>query len=75
MNQSCLTTTRGLAMIANAHRSGVVVSERSDERQKPQSDVRSGRSAEGQQKDERKDVNLRRQRIIEVNGERRLVDN
>lgn len=61
-------------MIANAHRSGVVRSERGDDRQKPQDDIRSGRSSEGVSSNERRDVNLRRQQIVEVNGERRLVD-
>jgi hypothetical protein len=61
-------------MIANSHRSGVVRVERGEDRQKPQSDVRSGRSSEGEPVDERQQLNLRRQKIVEVDGELRLID-
>jgi hypothetical protein len=62
-------------MITNADRSGSVRDEaRKDKRQKPQDDVRSGRSSEAPSAYEEQKLKLRRQKIVDVNGERVLVD-
>jgi hypothetical protein len=63
-------------MITNANRSGFVRVEPGDDRPgKPQDDRRSGHVSDAPPKDEKQKFGLqRRQKIIEVNGERRLAD-
>jgi hypothetical protein len=63
-------------MITNANRSGSVRDEsRKDRREKkPQDDVRSGRSSDKPEATEKKKLKLRRQKIIETDGERMLID-
>jgi len=61
-------------MISNANRSGVVRTKPGEDRHKPQDDVRSGRSCDKPDRTESKRLDLRRQKIVEVNGVRRLVD-
>jgi hypothetical protein len=62
-------------MIANSNRSGSVRARPGkDQREKPQDDVRSGRSADEPLATPQGRLWLRRQKIIEVNGKRKLVD-
>lgn len=62
-------------MIVNANRSGLVRDESGkDRREKPQDDVRSGRSSDKPEAAEKHRLKLRRQKIIDVDGERVLVD-
>jgi hypothetical protein len=62
-------------MISNANRSGLVRSKPGDDRRKPhQDDVRSGRSGDKPMQAKSRRLDLRRQKIIEVNGVRRLFD-
>jgi hypothetical protein len=69
------TTTRGLRMITNANRSGSVRDESGkDRREKPQDEVRSGRSSDRPEVVKRQKFKLRRQKIKEISGELMLVD-
>lgn len=61
-------------MISNANRSGVVRTKRGEDRHKPRDDIRSGRSGDKPELTESKRLTLHRQKIIDVNGQRRLVD-
>jgi hypothetical protein len=62
-------------MITNAHRSGSDRVARGEDRKKPQDDIRSGAVSDGPIKEQVMTFGLRRrQKIIEVNGVRRLVD-
>jgi hypothetical protein len=62
-------------MITNANRSGAVRDESGKDRRKaPQDDVRSGRSSDKPDVAEKQKLTLRRQKIIEIDGERMLVD-
>jgi hypothetical protein len=62
-------------MITNSNRSGSIRDESGkDRREKPEDDVRSGRSSDGPAAAEETRLKLRRQKIIDVAGERKLVD-
>jgi hypothetical protein len=75
MNLNLVMNIQDIQMLTNSNRSGFIREKPSkDTRAKPQSETRSGRSAAVTDKQDSREIQLPRKRIVEINGKRKLVD-